>query len=64
MQTENDVINKSPLGALCTHFNIGIWKGLNGFLFVFNSNFTSIMHRFLDIDVILQPELMSGGYIR
>ena len=54
LPTENDVINIYPLGALCTVLNDGIWKGVNGFLFVFNSNFISIMHRFLDNDVHLQ----------
>ena len=56
MQTENDVINISPLGGavLCTVLNDGMWKGNNGFLLVFNSNFTSIMHCFRDNDVFLQ----------
>ena len=35
-------------------FNNGIWMSLNGVPLVFNSNFTSIMHRFRDIDVFMQ----------
>ena len=33
-----------------------IWNNDNGFLLVFVSNFTSIMHRFRDNDVFLQTE--------
>ena len=54
LKTENDVINVSPLGALCSVFNVGICKGNDGFLLVFYSNFTSIMHRLRDNDVFLQ----------
>ena len=41
-------------GALCSVFNREIWGGIGGFLLVFNSNFTSIMHCFRDNDVFLQ----------
>ena len=41
-------------GALCTILNDGIRKGENGFLLVFDSNLTSIMHCFRDNDVFLQ----------
>ena len=55
LQTENDVIYLSQLGgAVYNNPNDGIRKSENGCLFLFNSNYISIMHRFRDNDVYLQ----------
>ena len=56
LHTENDVMNKSPPGGAVYSFqqrNLDR-KSENGFLLVFNSNFISIMHRFLDNDIFWQ----------
>ena len=59
LQTENDVINISPLGSAVHSFQQRNLKEVCGFLFVSNSNFTSSMHRFRYIDVFLQTGLKS-----
>ena len=53
MQTENDIINISPLGGAVYSFQRRNFKG-QLWLLVFNSNFISIMHRFRENDVFLQ----------
>ena len=54
LHTENDVINISPLGGAVYSFQQRNLIGLLCVLSVFNSNFTSITHRFRDKDVFLQ----------
>jgi hypothetical protein len=55
LHNPNDLLVISPLGGSRTEFSMTFFeKGDHDFLFVFQSNFTSIVHRFRDIYVFLQ----------
>jgi len=48
LQTGNDVMVLYPLGARCTVFNDGFWKGDYGFVIKVYRTFSSIIHCFRD----------------
>ena len=50
-------------GTLYAFFKDRFWKGDHGFLLVFHSKYSSIIHRFRDYDVFLENRKLRHGTI-